>query len=326
MHMKKLKVLLIFLITLFPSFVYAYSEYIIPGGESIGINIKTEGILIVGFYKIDGNLNKGTPILKSGDIIIKVGDNYVNNEEDLVNAISKTMNNNEVKLLVRRGTETFYSDLNLIYSEGTYKTGLYIKDNISGIGTLSYIDPSTNLYGALGHEIVETNTNKRIEVKSGSIYESVVTGIDRSVRGVIGAKNAKFIESNNYGDILKNTIYGIYGNYKEDISSKEALKIKGIDEINKGEAYIYTVLDGNKKEKYRINITKLDKNSKEKNIYFEIDDERLLEEAGGIVQGMSGSPIIQGDNLIGVVTHVVISNPKSGYGIDIVSMLEEGEK
>ena len=324
--MKKLKVLLIFLITLFPSFVYAYSEYIIPGGESIGINIKTEGILIVGFYKIDGNLNKGTPILKSGDIIIKVGDNYVNNEEDLVNAISKTMNDNEVKLLVRRGTETFYSDLNLIYSEGTYKTGLYIKDSISGIGTLSYIDPSTNLYGALGHEIVETNTNKRIEVKSGSIYESVVTGIDRSVRGVIGAKNAKFIESNNYGDILKNTIYGIYGNYKEDISSKEALKIKGIDEINKGEAYIYTVLDGNKKEKYRINITKLDKNSKEKNIYFEIDDDRLLEEAGGIVQGMSGSPIIQGDNLIGVVTHVVISNPKSGYGIDIVSMLEEGEK
>ena len=324
--MKKLKVLLIFLITLFPSFAYAYSEYIIPGGESIGINIKTDGILIVGFYKIDGNLNKGTPILKSGDIIIKVGDNYVNNEEDLVNAISKTMNDNEVKLLVRRGTETFYSDLNLIYSEGTYKTGLYIKDSISGIGTLSYIDPSTNLYGALGHEIVETNTNKRIEVKSGSIYESVVTGIDRSVRGVIGAKNAKFIESNNYGDILKNTIYGIYGNYKEDISSKEALKIKGIDEINKGEAYIYTVLDGNKKEKYRINITKLDKNSKEKNIYFEIDDDRLLEEAGGIVQGMSGSPIIQGDNLIGVVTHVVISNPKSGYGIDIVSMLEEGEK
>lgn len=324
--MKKLKVLLIFLITLFPSFAYAYSEYIIPGGESIGINIKTDGILIVGFYKIDGNLNKGTPILKSGDIIIKVGDNYVNNEEDLVNAISKTMNDNEVKLLVRRGTETFYSDLNLIYSEGTYKTGLYIKDSISGIGTLSYIDPSTNLYGALGHEIVETNTNKRIEVKSGSIYESVVTGIDRSVRGVIGAKNAKFIESNNYGDILKNTIYGIYGNYKEDISSKEALKIKGIDEINEGEAYIYTVLDGNKKEKYRINITKLDKNSKEKNIYFEIDDDRLLEEAGGIVQGMSGSPIIQGDNLIGVVTHVVISNPKSGYGIDIVSMLEEGEK
>ena len=240
--------------------------------------------------------------------------------------LSKTMNDNEVKLLVRRGTETFYSDLNLIYSEGTYKTGLYIKDSISGIGTLSYIDPSTNLYGALGHEIVETNTNKRIEVKSGSIYESVVTGIDRSVRGVIGAKNAKFIESNNYGDILKNTIYGIYGNYKEDISSKEALKIKGIDEINEGEAYIYTVLDGNKKEKYRINITKLDKNSKEKNIYFEIDDDRLLEEAGGIVQGMSGSPIIQGDNLIGVVTHVVISNPKSGYGIDIVSMLEEGEK
>ena len=324
--MKKLKVLLIVLITLFPSFVYAYSEYIIPGGESIGINIKTKGILIVGFYKIDGNFNKGTPILKPGDIIIKVGNEEVNSEKDLVNAISKYMQNNEIKLLIRRGTESFYADLNLVYSEGTYKTGLYIKDSITGIGTLSYIDPSTNIYGALGHEIVETNTNKRIEVKSGNIYESIVTGIDRSVRGTIGAKNARFIENNNYGNILKNSIHGIYGDYTSNINDKNALKIKNINEIETGEAYIYTVLDGNKKDKYKINIIKLDKNSKEKNILFEIVDERLLGDAGGIVQGMSGSPIIQGDYLVGVVTHAVVSNPISGYGIDIVSMLEEGEK
>ena len=324
--MKKLKVLLIVLITLFPSFVYAYSEYIIPGGESIGINIKTKGILIVGFYKIDGNFNKGTPILKPGDIIVKVGNEEVNSEKDLVNAISKYMQNNEIKLLIRRGTESFYADLNLVYSEGTYKTGLYIKDSITGIGTLSYIDPSTNIYGALGHEIVETNTNKRIEVKSGNIYESIVTGIDRSVRGTIGAKNARFVENNNYGNILKNSIHGIYGDYTSNINDKNALKIKNINEIETGEAYIYTVLDGNKKDKYKINIIKLDKNSKEKNILFEIVDERLLGDAGGIVQGMSGSPIIQGDYLVGVVTHAVVSNPISGYGIDIVSMLEEGEK
>lgn len=324
--MKKLKVLLIVLITLFPSFVYAYSEYIIPGGESIGINIKTKGILIVGFYKIDGNFNKGTPILKPGDIIVKVGNEEVNSEKDLVNAISKYMQNNEIKLLIRRGTESFYADLNLVYSEGTYKTGLYIKDSITGIGTLSYIDPSTNIYGALGHEIVETNTNKRIEVKSGNIYESIVTGIDRSVRGTIGAKNARFIENNNYGNILKNSIHGIYGDYTSNINDKNALKIKNINEIETGEAYIYTVLDGNKKDKYKINIIKLDKNSKEKNILFEIVDERLIGDAGGIVQGMSGSPIIQGDYLVGVVTHAVVSNPISGYGIDIVSMLEEGEK
>ena len=324
--MKKLKVLLIVLITLFPSFVYAYSEYIIPGGESIGINIKTKGILIVGFYKIDGNFNKGTPILKPGDTIVKVGNEDVNSEKDLVNAISKYMQNNEIKLLIRRGTESFYADLNLVYSEGTYKTGLYIKDSITGIGTLSYIDPSTNIYGALGHEIVETNTNKRIEVKSGNIYESIVTGIDRSVRGTIGAKNARFIENNNYGNILKNSIHGIYGDYTSNINDKNALKIKNINEIETGEAYIYTVIDGNKKDKYKINIIKLDKNSKEKNILFEIVDERLLGDAGGIVQGMSGSPIIQGDYLVGVVTHAVVSNPISGYGIDIVSMLEEGEK
>ena len=324
--MKKLKVLLIGLIMFFPSVSYAYSNYIIPGGESIGINIKTEGILVVGFYKIDGKLNKGTPNLKPGDIIIKVGDSDIYSEKDLVDSILNNMHDNEVEILVKRGNNTFKSTLSLIYSENTYKTGLYIKDNITGIGTLSYIDPSTSIYGALGHEIDESNTNQKIEVKEGQIYESAITSIDRSVRGSVGAKNAQILNNNIYGSIERNSIYGIYGNFTSNIDSNKAIKIKSVDEINLGEAYIYTVIDGNKKDKFKINISKLDKNSKVKNILFDITDERLLEASGGVVQGMSGSPIIQDNMLIGVVTHAVVSDPKSGYGVDIISMLKDGEK
>ena len=324
--MKKLKVLLLGLIMLFPSISYAYSNYIIPGGESIGINIKTNGVLIVGFYKINGNFNKGTPILKPGDIITKVGDNDIYSEKDLVDSISKYMNDNEVELFIKRGNNTFKSTLSLIYSENTYKTGLYIKDNITGIGTLSYIDPTTNIFGALGHEVDETNTNQKIEVKEGTIYESAITSIDRSVRGTVGAKNARIFNDNIYGNISKNSLYGIYGNYLNNIDTKRAIPIKSFDDISLGEAYIYTVIDGNQKEKFKINITRLDKNSKLKNILFDIVDEKLLSSSGGVVQGMSGSPIIQDNMLLGVVTHAVVQDPKSGYGIDIISMLEEGEK
>lgn len=324
--MKKLKVLLIGLFMLFPSISYAYSNYIIPGGESIGINIKTNGVLIVGFYKINGNFNKGTPILKPGDIITKVGDNDIYSEKDLVDSISKYMNDNEVELFIKRGNNTFKSTLSLIYSENTYKTGLYIKDNITGIGTLSYIDPTTNIFGALGHEVDETNTNQKIEVKEGTIYESAITSIDRSVRGTVGAKNARIFNDNIYGNISKNSLYGIYGNYLNNIDTKRAIPIKNFDDISLGEAYIYTVIDGNQKEKFKINITRLDKNSKLKNILFDIVDEKLLSSSGGVVQGMSGSPIIQDNMLVGVVTHAVVQDPKSGYGIDIISMLEEGEK
>ena len=302
--MKKFKLIIYFLLCIL-SFtnVYAYSNYIIPGGENIGINIKSEGILVVGFYKINGNLNKGTPNIKVGDQILEVEN-----------------------IIVKRNNNTLNITLPLIYDEDTYKTGLYIKDEITGIGTLSYIDPSTHIYGALGHEIIETNSKETVEVKTGNIFRSYVTGIDRSVRGTPGGKNARFYKDDIFGDINKNTINGIYGTYTKDIDKNKAIPIKSVNEIKTGKAYIYTVLNGEEKEKYEINITKIDKTNNTKNIYFDITDVNLLEKTGGIVQGMSGSPIIQEDTLVGAVTHVVVSNPTSGYGISIISMLEEGEK
>ena len=325
--MNKIKLLFIsLLLCIFPIETLAYSSYIIPGGESIGIDIKMDGIMIVGFYKVNGQFNKGIPELKIGDRIVKVKDKYIYSIDDLVNAIEKEMINNKDDLVFRRNDKEYTTTLTLSYDGETYKTGLYVKDAISGIGTISYIDPETGIFGALGHEITESNTNSIVEVKTGTIYKALITSIDRSVRGTPGGKNAKFYTNDIKGTIFKNTNKGIYGDYTSTLSERDALLIAPLSEVKKGIATIYTVLKDDYIGEYKINITKIDETNDIKNLYFEVVDEELLEKTGGIVQGMSGSPIIQNNKIIGAVTHVVVSNPKVGYGIGIVKMLEEGEK
>ena len=324
--MKNIKyILILLLISLFPIETLAYSSYIIPGGESIGIDIKMDGIMIVGFYKIDGKFNKGIPELKVGDKITRVGNKKIDTISELVDSIEDEMIDGKVTLTFLRNDKEYNTELTLTYENEVYKTGLFVKDSISGIGTISYIDPETGIYGALGHEIVEVNTNTLVEVKTGTIFKSLITSIDRSVRGTPGGKNAKFYSNEISGTISKNTIKGIYGNYTKSVN-KEPLEIAPLSEVKKGKATIYTVLNDDDIGEYEINITKIDDSNDIKNIYFEVTDNTLLERTGGIVQGMSGSPIIQNNKLIGAVTHVVVSNPKIGYGIGIIKMLEEGEK
>lgn len=322
----KNKICTMLLLLSFPFNVLAYSEYIIPGGESIGIEIQSKGILVVGFYKVNGKFNKGTPNIKVGDKITKIEGIDVKTVEDMVKIMESHVKEGKVLLTVLRNDKVKEIELPLSVEDGNYKTGLYVKDEISGIGTLTYIDPETKIYGALGHNIVETNTNDTVEVRTGNIFKSSITSIDRSSSGSPGGKNAKFYSSSIYGNIEKNVLSGIYGKYTIDIPSKKPLKVANLNEIEEGQATIYTVLEGEKLEGFEIEITKVDEKSEMKNIYFKVTDERLLEKTGGIVQGMSGSPIIQNDKIIGAVTHVVISNPSAGYGISIVNMLEEGEK
>ncbi len=327
MHMKKtVKILLIgLLMSVLPLETLAYSEYIIPGGESIGIDIKSDGIMIVGFYKVNGKFNKGNPSLKVGDKITEVDGVAVDTVSELIAEMEKNTDNHTVELTVKRDNKTQTVNLELLLEGTTYKTGLYVKDEISGIGTLTYIDPETGAFGSLGHNIVESNTNRTVEVKTGTIFRSSITSIDRSTSGTPGGKNAKFYSSTVYGDITKNIPSGIYGKYTEKYPDKKKLKVATPAEIELGPATIYTVLDGEKVGEYEIEITKVDDDNPTKNIYFKVTDGELLEKTGGIVQGMSGSPIIQGEKIIGAVTHVVISNPSNGYGISIVNMLEDGE-
>ena len=324
--MKKLKILLLGLLLLLPINALAYSDYIIPGGETLGIEIKSDGIMVIGFYPIKGKYNKGTPLIKTGDYIIEVEGIDVESVDDLTKVIEDNIDKGYVNVTYRRKNKASTSKLELIKDDGIYKTGLYVKDSITGIGTLSYIDPETKVFGALGHEIIESSTNSIVEIKSGTIFRNYITGIEKSSNGIPGSKNAKFYYDTTYGKILKNTNVGIYGIYESTFPDKELLKVAEADEVKIGSAKIQTVLDGENVDEYKINITAINENASIKNISFSIDDESLLEKTGGVVQGMSGSPIIQDNKIIGVVTHVVIDNPTTGYGIFITTMLEEGEK
>ncbi len=322
--MKK-KVLWIFLLLIFPIFVYAYSDKIIVGGENIGINIKSEGILVVGFYKVNGQNVVSDPKIKAGDFILKVNGKTVADINELTSTIEQEIQDNQVELLIKREDKEFSTKLSLIEQDGIFKTGLYVKDNISGIGTLTYIDPETKIFGSLGHEIIDNHTSKKIEVKTGTIFDSIVTGITKSIDGTPGEKHAKLDNTNIFGNITKNTQYGLFGNYSSNLPGKKLVEVANKDEVKVGEAKILTVLDNDDIKEYTINISKINEYNKVKNIYFEITDTELLEKSGGIVQGMSGSPIIQNEKIIGAVTHVIVDNVRTGYGIFITTMLEEGE-
>ena len=321
---KKLAIFLLFLI--FPVNIFAYSSKVILGGQNIGINIQNNGVIVIGFYKLNGYFNKGTNEIKVGDLITKVNGIKISSIKELTKEIENNIKDNKVTLTLIRDKKEFDTELNLLKENNVYKTGLYVKDTIKGIGTISYIDPETKIYGSLGHEILESNSNKSIEVKTGYIFESSITGIDKSFDGSPGEKTAKFNASNIFGTIDKNTIYGIFGKYNSSIDQTNLIEVAKKEEIKLGKAYIYTVLKDNTVEKFEINITNINDYNKIKNISFEITDERLLNETGGIVQGMSGSPIVQNDKLCGVVTHVIIDKVKTGYGLFITTMLEEGEK
>lgn len=323
-NMKKLILFLSML--LLPLNVFAYSDYIYRGGNTLGIEIDCDGVLIVGFYQVDGEYNKGVPKLKVGDYIKKVNGVEITNLNELSKEIEKYTDEKKVEITFKRGKEEKITTLDLINENGVYKTGLYVKDSITGIGTLTYIDPGTMIYGALGHEVIEGNSSKIVEIKSGNIFRNSITSIDKSTTGHAGSKNAKYFYNTIYGNIYKNTNHGIFGTYTYNIQDMELVKVGNEKDIKIGKAYIYTVLENEKVDKFEINITNINETSDTKNITFEITDELLIDETGGVVQGMSGSPIMQNDMIIGVVTHVIVDNPLTGYGLFITTMLEEGEK
>ncbi len=319
-----MKKLLILFILLLPINVLAYSNEVILGGENIGIHIDTNGILVIGFYNVNGKTLKGNPEIKIGDEIIKVNGFTVNTIDDLTKEIEKNLDKN-VNLTVKRNNEEIDIAMELEQVDGIYKTGLYVKDNINGIGTLTYIDPETKIYGALGHEILESKSTKMVEVKTGKIYESTVTSIKKSVTGEAGEKNAFFNYNHVYGNIVENTSKGIYGKWEDDISGNK-IEVASNDEIKIGDAKIYTVLKGQDKQEFDIKITSIQDYNDTKNMTFEIIDNDLIKQSGGIIQGMSGSPIVQNNKIIGAVTHVIVDNPLSGYAIFISSMLSKGDE
>lgn len=315
-----MKKIIVILFLIFPLNIFAYSNYLIPGGNTIGINVKLDGVMVVGFYKINGKYNSSD--LELGDYIVKIDDQEVTSSEDIINYIN---NNKVTDLLItyKRNNKEYKTKLNLIYEDNKYKTGLYIKDEIKGCGTISYIDPENNNYGALGHEIVESNTLKVVDIISGKVYENRITGIDKSYIGYAGSKISEINYKNIYGDVTKNTSYGIFGILNQTISTEDKMEI---GKAKVGKALIRTVIKDNQIEEFTVDIIKINEQNSQKNIKVEITDKKLIDKTGGVIQGMSGSPIIQEGKIVGVLTHVIVDNPITGYGIFIEKMLEESEK
>ena len=322
---KRLILLLILLITILPAPVLAYSNFLIASGKTIGIEVNANGILIVGFYEVEGKEIGKNAGFEIGDIITKINNKEVFSISNMLESLKENTAN--VTFTVKRNNTEKEIKMSLKPDENNIlKTGLYVKDQINGIGTLTYIDPKTKRFGALGHEILETTTAQKFEIKDGKIYNANVSNIRKSTNGNAGEKNASYNKKISEGEIDKNEISGIFGDYKEDIEQDKTLEVGNKDEVTKGKAYIRTNIKDDEIKDYEINILNIDLNSKSKNILFEVTDKTLINETGGIVQGMSGSPIIQNNKIIGAVNYVIVNDPKKGYGIFITTMLKEGEK
>ena len=325
--MKK-KIFTFFIILFLPLNIFAYSKNIIPGGESIGIKINSDGLIVVGYYKVSNSyINKNN--IKIGDRITKIDGKNITSIKELTTTINENISDNyDIDVEIIRNKKVVNAKLDLVVEDNYYKTGLYIKDNVVGIGTLTYIDPISKIYGSLGHDIILNDTNTRVEVKDGNILLSNITSINKSRNGSVGSKNATISFNEKIGTIEKNINTGIYGFYTSKIPNKDLIEVSSFDQIEKGDAIILTVTKNKSIKAYRIKI--LDKyiNKKDTNkaFSFELIDDDLIKKTGGIVQGMSGSPIIQNNKIIGAVTNVVIDNVKVGYGISIITMLEDGDK
>lgn len=324
--MKKL-IFTFFIILFLPYNIFAYSKNVIPGGESIGIKINSDGLIVVGYYKVDDEYIAKKNV-KIGDKIIKINNHDVSSINELTKYINSEITEDLViSLKIIRNNKVINTNLKLKEENNLLKTGLYVKDNIIGLGTLTYIDPVTKVYGALGHDIVINETNNRVEVKDGNILLSTITSINKSRNGHVGSKNANISFDNKIGSIEKNLETGIFGFYTDKMPNKKTLEVGRFEDIKLDNAYILTVTKERKIEKYNIDIVEkyYNKRNTNKAFSFKIIDKKLIDKTGGIVQGMSGSPIIQNNKLIGAVTNVVIDRVKYGYGISIDTMLKDGD-
>lgn len=322
--MKKIIIIInILLLIILPINILAYSNKIILGGETIGIKVKSNGIYIVGFYEVNNKYIAKEAGFKLGDIIKKVNDTEVNNIDDLSGIIKE---NKEYEFNIIRNNKEIELSLKLEEENNIYKTGLFVKDTILGSGTMSYIDPETKIFGSLGHEILETTTSKKFEINKGNIYKAEVKTITKNTYNKPGEKNASINNNEVIGEIYSNEINGIYGIYTAEINKDNLYEIAKPYEIKQGEAYIETVIEKTKVEKFKINIETIDEGDLTKNIKFTITDNKLIEKTGGVIQGMSGSPIIQNNKIIGAVNYVILNEKNKGYGIFITTMLEEGDK
>lgn len=312
-------------IQIIPVFACAEEETVYLGGMPAGFVMQMQGVEVVGLSDVVTDSGMKSPAkdcgIKTGDKIVRLGSKAINSASDL-DFICKNYDGKTFDIEIERGSEDLIFKITPVkeLSSGDYRMGVLVRDSILGVGTVTFIKEDGK-FGALGHPVYEKNRNL-LKISGGNCFDCGIIGVNRGERGVPGELKGAFLSSQSIAEIKANTHCGIFGLWKNDLSLQTKIEIGKTSAVKMGKASIFSTIDGRNAEEYHVSIVKVDKDNKDnKNFVVKITDKTLLETTGGIVQGMSGSPIVQNGKLVGAITHVFVNDPSRGYGISIEKML-----
>lgn len=310
---------------------------VIPVGNIAGLKLYTNGVLVVGMSEIEGaDKKKHRPYentgIKEGDRIVEINENKISSTEDLIETVNAS-SGNDIQVKYIHGEEAKECSITPVQTANQeYKLGLWVRDSAAGVGTVTFYEPETKTFGALGHGITDIDTEELINIASGEFVTTRVLSITKGESGNPGKIQGTVDNQKNIGTIYKNTKFGIYGKVDNlsslNLDTSKEMEVALREEIKTGKATILCSLDNNQAQEYEIEIEKVyvDNNYDNKSMRIKVTDERLLEKTGGIIQGMSGSPIIQNGKFVGAVTHVLVNNPTEGYGVFGDIMLKQAKE
>ena len=307
---------------------------VVPLGNIVGLKLYTNGVLVVGMSEISGiDKNKYKPYentgIVEGDMIVEINEKTVTNTTELIECVNNSKGK-QISIKYVRDGEILETNIKPIEtSKDDYKLGLWVRDAAAGVGTISYYEPKSGLFAALGHGIIDVDTEKLLDISSGEFVTTNIVSIVKGEKGNPGKIQGSVEAQQKIGDVYKNTEFGVFGKVSntsvlnEDLT--KTVKVASRNEIKTGKATIMCTLENNIKKEYEVEIEKIYKNNNtdNKSMVIKVTDKELLEKTGGIIQGMSGSPIMQNGKIIGVLTHVLVSNPTVGYGVFADLMVEK---
>ena len=302
---------------------------LIPVGSAIGIEVDVDGVLMDQLRTVDTARGEASPGkaagIKEGDVIVGVNGEDVDDLEDFSEEIGK-MDGSPLELtLLREGKRRTVTVQPAQTCDGEYRLGLWLRDRVSGIGTVTYYDPKSGEYGALGHGINDRNTGCPIPVEDGQTYNAAIVDVVQGQTGNPGELTGSFDTGAVFGTVESNTVYGIFGKCSHASVSGATMETAAMGEVQVGPAQILSTVNGTEPKLYDIRIDNIRRCGGEERYRITVTDPALLEQTGGVVCGMSGSPIIQDGKLVGAVTHVLVNDPTRGYGIFIENMLDAAE-
>lgn len=302
---------------------------VIPIGKAIGMKLYTKGVLVVGMSEIEGQKPYENSGIETGDKIIEINDTKINTTDELIECVNNSKGKSVEIKYISNNQEEIASIEPVKTSNNEYKLGLWVRDAAAGVGTLTFYEPSTGEFGALGHGINDVDTYDLIDIASGELVSTDIIDIVKGEDGSPGEIRGTIDNGYTLGKIYKNTGFGIYGSInniaKLNLSHSQELEVANRNEITTGKAEIICELENGKSQSYEIEIERifLDNNQNNKSMLIKVTDEELLEKTGGIIQGMSGAPIIQNGKFIGAVTHVLVNDAKTGYAVFADLMIKQ---